>query len=133
MSTYWFAASYEKGQQSTCPWYYFSSITYVSSPRYYKAVEECFSSKKLKSLLTFFFIFQAAVICGCVGIIAEVSYEALKKRHDQGWVMEIIQDADKLVQRVREAKKNKEVIVRKNHLPFIGCSHVFFVPLEFCD
>ena len=51
---------------------------------------------------------QAAEICGCVGVIAEVSYEALKKRHDQGWVKEIIDDADKLLTRLKEAKRRKE-------------------------
>ena len=52
---------------------------------------------------------QAAEICGCVGIIAEVSYEALKKRHDQGWVKEIFDDVEKLIMRVKEAKKKQEV------------------------
>ena len=56
-----------------------------------------------------FVIFQAAEICGCVGIIAEVSYEALKKRHDQGWVKEIFDDVDQLLTRVKEAKKKQEV------------------------
>ena len=54
---------------------------------------------------------QAAEICGCVGIIAEVSYEALKKRHDQGWVKEIFDDVEKLIVRVKEAKKKQEVSV----------------------
>ena len=49
------------------------------------------------------------MICGCIGIIAEVSEEALRKRHDQGWVCEVIDDLDLLVKRVREARKNKEV------------------------
>ena len=43
-----------------------------------------------------------------MGVIAEVSYEALKKRHDQGWVKEIIDDADKLLARLKEAKRRKE-------------------------
>ena len=47
---------------------------------------------------------QAAVICGCVGVIAEVSYEALRKRYDQGWLCEIIDDVEKLVARVKRAK-----------------------------
>uniref|UniRef100_A0A0K2TLA4 Urocanate hydratase 1 [Xenopus (Silurana) tropicalis] n=1 Tax=Lepeophtheirus salmonis TaxID=72036 RepID=A0A0K2TLA4_LEPSM len=52
---------------------------------------------------------KAAVICDCVGITAEVSYEALYKRYEQGWVTEIIDaDLDKLVARVRQARKNKE-------------------------
>ena len=32
---------------------------------------------------------KAAVICGCIGIVVEVSYEALLKRYEQGWVMEM--------------------------------------------
>merc|ERR1712127_1165451 len=32
---------------------------------------------------------KAAVICGCIGVIAEVSWEALDKRHAQGWVVEV--------------------------------------------
>ncbi len=38
-----------------------------------------------------------------------MSYEALKKRFDQGWVCEMVDDLEKLVVRVKEAKKNKEV------------------------
>merc|ERR1711992_126042 len=33
---------------------------------------------------------KAAVVCGCVGVIAEVSREALEKRHRQGWVLEVV-------------------------------------------
>ncbi len=49
------------------------------------------------------------MICGCIGIVAEVSYEALRKRYDQGWIAEIIDDLDVLVKRVQEARKNKTV------------------------
>ena len=56
---------------------------------------------------------KAAVICGCIGVIAEVSYEALKKRYDQGWVREMIDDVEALIQRIREAKKNGEVQIYK--------------------
>lgn len=38
-----------------------------------------------------------------------MSYEALKKRHDQGWVKEIFDDVEKLLKRVKEAKKKQEV------------------------
>ena len=57
----------------------------------------------------FFKFLKAAVICGCVGIVAETSKEALMKRHKQGWVVEVIDDLDILVARVREAKNNNEV------------------------
>merc|ERR1712088_673161 len=51
---------------------------------------------------------KAAVICGCVGVIAEVSYEALRKRYDQGWVCEMIEDVEELMRRIREARKKRE-------------------------
>lgn len=39
----------------------------------------------------------------------QVSYEALKKRYDQGWVLEIIDDLDQLIERVKEARQKKQV------------------------
>ena len=50
---------------------------------------------------------KAAVICGCIGVIAEVSEEALKKRHKQGWVVEITDDVNELLSMVKLARKNK--------------------------
>jgi len=50
---------------------------------------------------------KAAVICGCVGVIAEASYEALKKRYDQGWVVEMTDNLDDLITIVRAARKKK--------------------------
>lgn len=50
---------------------------------------------------------KAATIAGCVGVIAEVSEEALLKRQAQGWLKEIISDLDFLVERIRFAKVNK--------------------------
>ena len=51
---------------------------------------------------------KAATICGAVGIIAEVSEAALDKRLAQGWVKEKVTDLDQCINRIREAKKNKE-------------------------
>ncbi|XP_071961219.1 urocanate hydratase-like [Antedon mediterranea] len=51
---------------------------------------------------------KAAVISGCIGVIAEVNKEALVKRHKQGWVMEVIDDLDQLVTRIRKARNEKE-------------------------
>ena len=65
--------------------------------------------------------FQAAVVCGCIGVIAEVSYEALKKRYDQGWVCEMIEDVEELMRRIREARKKREVLLHSNN---IFCVHV---------
>lgn len=43
------------------------------------------------------------------GGFVQVSYEALKKRYDQGWVLEIIDDLDQLIERVKEARQKKQV------------------------
>jgi len=37
-----------------------------------------------------------------------VSWDALKKRHDQGWLVEIAKDLDHVLLRIREAQKKKE-------------------------
>ncbi|XP_054831811.1 urocanate hydratase [Eublepharis macularius] len=50
---------------------------------------------------------KAAVIAGCVGIIAEVDEAALLKRHRQGWLMEITNSLDHCIVRLREARKHK--------------------------
>ncbi|PKK21462.1 urocanate hydratase 1, partial [Columba livia] len=50
---------------------------------------------------------KAAVIAGCVGIIAEVDEAALLKRHKQGWLMEISNSLDHCIARLRDARKNK--------------------------
>ena len=48
---------------------------------------------------------KAAVICNAIGVIVEVSEEALAKRHAQGWLTERIDnDIDALVARVRELR-----------------------------
>lgn len=53
---------------------------------------------------------KAGVIAGCVTVCAEVNPKITKIRHEQGWVNEIIDNADQLVQRVKEAQANKEVV-----------------------
>jgi len=47
---------------------------------------------------------KAAVIAGCVGVIAEVSEEALQKRFHQGWLKEIASDLDDLISRIRQRR-----------------------------
>ncbi|KAL4226707.1 Urocanate hydratase [Mactra antiquata] len=49
---------------------------------------------------------KAAVICGCVGVIAEVSKEALYKRHNQGWLLEVTEDLDQCMEMIRQAKRD---------------------------
>uniref|UniRef100_T1J844 Urocanate hydratase n=1 Tax=Strigamia maritima TaxID=126957 RepID=T1J844_STRMM len=51
---------------------------------------------------------KAATITGCLGIIAEVNYSALKKRLDQQWLDEIVTDLDKVISKIREAKRTKK-------------------------
>ncbi len=53
---------------------------------------------------------KAGNIAGCITVIAEVNRKATNKRHAQGWVDEVIEDLDKLVHRVSEAKLNGEVV-----------------------
>jgi urocanate hydratase len=53
---------------------------------------------------------KAGNIAGCITVCAEVNPAAAIKRHEQGWVDELIQDIDKLVERVFEAKFNEEVV-----------------------
>lgn len=48
---------------------------------------------------------KAACIAGCIGVIAEVNLDALKKRHEQGWLLEITSDLDELMKRIRAARK----------------------------
>lgn len=53
---------------------------------------------------------KAGNIAGCVTVCAEVNPAAARKRHQQGWVDELIEDLDHLVERVFEAKFNQEVV-----------------------
>ncbi|XP_070094511.1 urocanate hydratase isoform X3 [Equus przewalskii] len=53
---------------------------------------------------------KAAVIVGCIGVIAEVDRAALMKRHKQGWLMEVADSLDHCIRRLREARRRKEVL-----------------------
>lgn len=53
---------------------------------------------------------KAGNIAGCITVCAEVNPNAAHKRHDQGWVDEIIEDIDLLVSRVKKAKEGDEVV-----------------------
>ena len=59
---------------------------------------------------------KAGNIAGCITVCAEVNPNAAHKRHDQGWVDEIIEDLDSLVTRVKKAKENEEVV----SIAFVG-------------
>ncbi len=47
---------------------------------------------------------KAGNIAGCITVCAEVNPKAVKTRHSQGWVDEVVEDLDVLVQKVTEAK-----------------------------
>ncbi len=51
---------------------------------------------------------KAGYLLGSITIIAEVSEEALLKRHSQDWVREVCSDLNELVKRVHECKSKKE-------------------------
>lgn len=53
---------------------------------------------------------KAGTIAGCVTVCAEVNPKITKIRHEQGWIHEIIDNTDQLVQRVRQALANQEVV-----------------------
>lgn len=53
---------------------------------------------------------KAAKIAGCISVTAEVNPKVVTKRYQQGWVDEVIESLDKLVQRVKQAQAQKEVV-----------------------
>lgn len=53
---------------------------------------------------------KAGNIAGCITVCAEVNEKAVHTRHSQGWVDEVISDLTQLVERVKKAKENKEVV-----------------------
>jgi urocanate hydratase len=53
---------------------------------------------------------KAGNIAGVVSVTAEVNPKAARKRHEQGWVDEIIANLDELVTRVKLAQAQKEVV-----------------------
>ncbi|TMS19344.1 Urocanate hydratase [Larimichthys crocea] len=50
---------------------------------------------------------KAAVIAGCIGVIAEVDEAPLRKRHEQGWLMEVTSSIEHCIKCIREAKRSK--------------------------
>jgi urocanate hydratase len=53
---------------------------------------------------------KAGNIAGCITVVAEVNEKAARKRHEQGWVDELITDANELAKRVIRAKQHKEIV-----------------------
>ncbi len=59
---------------------------------------------------------KAGNISGCITVCAEINPAAAKKRHEQGWVDELIEGLPALIERVNAAILNKETV----SLAFIG-------------
>lgn len=53
---------------------------------------------------------KAGNIAGCISVTAEINPKATHTRHSQGWVDEVIDDLDKLVERVKVAREKKEAV-----------------------
>ena len=53
---------------------------------------------------------KAGNIANCITICAEVNANAATKRHQQGWVDELIDNMDELICRVKKAQANDEVV-----------------------
>jgi urocanate hydratase len=53
---------------------------------------------------------KAAKISGCISVIAEVNPMAIKTRHSQGWVDEVISDKGILAKRILKARSENEAV-----------------------
>ncbi len=53
---------------------------------------------------------KAGNISKCITVCAEVNIKAIQSRFSQGWVDEVIDNLDSLVERVKDAINNKEVV-----------------------
>ncbi|AYB33205.1 urocanate hydratase [Chryseolinea soli] len=58
---------------------------------------------------------KAGNIAGCISVVAEVNGKAVHKRHEQGWVDEIVTTLEALVARVRKSQAAKEVVSLAYH------------------
>lgn len=58
---------------------------------------------------------KASVICGAVGVVAEVNAKAIEKRRVQGWVHEVYGDLDSLVARIGKARSSREAVSLAYH------------------
>lgn len=53
---------------------------------------------------------KAGNIAGCITVCAEVNIKAIRTRHSQGWVDEVIDDTEALAARVRKARSARETV-----------------------
>ncbi len=53
---------------------------------------------------------KASVIAGAIGVVAEINPKATNTRYSQGWVDEVYEDLEKLINRINHARDNKEAV-----------------------
>jgi urocanate hydratase len=53
---------------------------------------------------------KAAVIAGCIGVVAEINPKAVETRFSQGWVDEVFTDLGLICARIKLAQENKEAV-----------------------
>ena len=53
---------------------------------------------------------KAAVIAGAIGVVAEINPKAVHTRFSQGWVDEVYDDLNKIIERIRQAKAAKKAV-----------------------
>lgn len=53
---------------------------------------------------------KAAKIAGAIGVIAEINPKAIAKRYEQGWVDEVFENLDALIDRIKLARSKKESV-----------------------
>lgn len=58
---------------------------------------------------------KAAVIAGVVGVVAEINRKAIDKRFEQGWVDEVFDDLDLLLNRIDKARAEKQAVSLAYH------------------
>jgi urocanate hydratase len=76
---------------------------------------------------------KAGNIAKCITVCAEVNLKVVEIRHSQGWVDEVFSDIDKLMKRVKVAKKNKEIISLAYHGNIITIWKEFYKNNIFID
>jgi len=73
---------------------------------------------------------KAAVICGCIGVIAEISYEAIKKRYDQGWLLEMVDNIPDLLSSIKKARAAGKATSIGYHGNIVSVWEMFVSELE---
>ena len=76
---------------------------------------------------------KAGNIAKCITVCAEVNHKVVQTRHSQGWIDEVFSDIDKLIKRVKIAKKNKEVVSFAFHGNIITIWKEFYKKNIFID